>query len=844
MKRILLIVCVVANTMAVCAASLCNSSSAGVRLDTTSGTRTAAASETIRYGATWETTASGATAVVVVNGSTLKSATGTGSVVWTPTRNGTYTLTHKVMNGTTQVGNTLTVTFSVAGLYPAAVTVSPATGTMFEGTQAVSLTCATADATIRYTTDGSTPTASSTAYSEPFTITRSTTVKARAFYENGDGSPSTTTATYTLKTPTAPTANPISGTKFVDEQQVVLTGSAGTTIHYTLDGSVPTTASAVYEGPITVTATTTINAIAVNADGTVGEMFEGTYFLNQTPPPVFSPVNGTTFAGSLTVNIACPDPDAAIYYTTDGTEPTMASSVYKRFKITARTVVKAIAYVEGQAVSEVATAEYALGTCADPVVSLADGTIFQHSNQEVSIAWDNTDGVLRYTLDGTEPTAESLVYAGPFTISETTTVKAKVFGKDYFDSGVVSAKLIREWLKVATPVITAAASFSGSKTSVSIACTTADAVVRYTTDGSEPNSHSAQYAGPFAVTATTVVKAYATLSDYATSDTATFTVTKAWGIGDALNLPDQTFSTDAMTGWVRDTTVSRDGSESMRSGATANSTLLGTYAESELSTVVTGNGKVSFWWKASTENDEEHEWDHAEFRVDGTVVARINGETGWTEVAYEIDSAGDHVLSWVYLKDDYGSEGSDCAWVDQVVWTPDPVPALGVAPTAAELAAALSGSADARLAEKLTDGTKYNDYRAWVDKIAGTDNVQRQAIKDSDQAWLSYALDLSEVLETAPMAGDLQIDALDATVEAGRYMLTVSVKDIAVGVGATAVNLADVFGVEGATVLDGTFVTDAVSFTFGVPTDGKVKIIAGPKDTTTDSFFLKVKMVP
>lgn len=655
------------------AATLCSGTSPAVTLDLVAGTRVAAARETIRYSSAWETSVWWvASAVVAVNGTTLKSATGTSSVVWTPTRNGTYTLTHKVMNGTSQVGSTLSATFTVAGIYPAATTISPASGTVFEDALEVVLGCATADATVRYTTDGSEPTMASAAYAEPLTVRRTTTVKARAFFENGDASAQTTVATYTLKAPTTPTAEPAAGTKFVGSQIVTLNFGAGTVVYYTTDGSDPTVESPVYEGPFSVTETTTVKAIAVNADGVVSDVFAGDYILNQTPTPEFSPANGSTFASSLTVNITCTDPSAVIYYTTDGTDPTTESAVYKRFKITGRTLVKAVAYVEGQALSEVATAEYAKGVCEDPVVSLADGTVFSHSNQEVSIVWDDTDGVLHYTLDGSEPTAASPVYAGPFTISETTTVKAKVFGVDYFDSGVAAATLTREWVKVATPVVTAPASFTGSKATVALSCATEGAQIRYTLDGSEPNSHAKRYAGPFEVTATTVVKAYATCADCTTSDVAVFTVEKVWGVGDALDVPDRAFTTDAVTGWVRDTSVAKTGGESMRSGRISGSTVTGAYSESVLATTVNGKGKVSFWWKASTEDDEDFEWDHAEFRVDGEVVARINALTDWTEVSSEISTDGDHALAWVYLKDDYGSDGDDCVWVDAFAWEEKP----------------------------------------------------------------------------------------------------------------------------------------------------------------------------
>ena len=357
---------------------------------------------------------------------------------------------------------------------------------------------------------------------------------------------------------------------------------------------------------------------------------------------------------------------ATIHYTTDGSEPTMESPVYKRFRISGKTTVKVRAFYEDGAGSEVVTAEYALGRCDAPAFSLADGTVFQHSGQTVSIACGE-EGVLRYTLDGTEPTAESPVYTGPFTISESTVVKAKVFSDRFFDSQVVTANLTREWVPVATPVITAAESFTGSKTKVVIACATEGATIHYTTDGSEPDSSSTTYTGPFEVTASCTIKACAVLDDYTNSEITIRNIEKIWCIGDSLGEPDQNFTTTGDAGWVRDTVVSQDGAESMRSGAITDS------QTSVLSTVVNGKGSVSFWWKTSCEEDEDfHDWDHVVFAVDGVEIARLDGITDWRQVSCELTTDGGHTITWTYLKDEFESDGADCAWVDAFVWSPMP----------------------------------------------------------------------------------------------------------------------------------------------------------------------------
>jgi len=61
-----------------------------------------------------------------------------------------------------------------------APTFDPAGG-VFAAPVQVTMTCATADAQIYYTTDGSDPTQSSTLYASPITISQNTTLKARAF---------------------------------------------------------------------------------------------------------------------------------------------------------------------------------------------------------------------------------------------------------------------------------------------------------------------------------------------------------------------------------------------------------------------------------------------------------------------------------------------------------------------------------------------------------------------------------------------------------------------------------------------------------------------------------------
>src|SRR5207249_3758210 len=136
-----------------------------------------------------------------------------------------------------------------------------------------------------------------------------------------------TSATYTIVQPAAPpTFSPAGGT-FVGSVAVTMsTTTSGASIYYTTDGSTPTTASSVYTGPVTLTKTTTLKAMAA-ASGMANSSVTSAAYTIRVVAPTFNPAGGT-FVGSVTVTLSTTTSGATIYYTTDGSTPTTASSAY------------------------------------------------------------------------------------------------------------------------------------------------------------------------------------------------------------------------------------------------------------------------------------------------------------------------------------------------------------------------------------------------------------------------------------------------------------------------------------------------------------------------------------
>ncbi len=213
-------------------------------------------------------------------------------------------------------------------------------------------------ATIYYTTDGSAPLSSSSriAYESPFPLSETKTVRAFATQKGYVPSSEVLQEVEVLQV-----QEPIiSVTPVAGGQQISISSATiGAVIHYTIDGSIPTTSSPVYSSSINVTSTKTIKAIAVESGMRDSLVATESVTVTQTTTPVITPAY-TSFNGTLSVTISS-ESGAAIYYTTDGNTPTAANTLYSGpIAISENTTVKAIAVKLGLSNSSVASKVYTL----------------------------------------------------------------------------------------------------------------------------------------------------------------------------------------------------------------------------------------------------------------------------------------------------------------------------------------------------------------------------------------------------------------------------------------------------------------------------------------------------
>ncbi|OKP78825.1 hypothetical protein A3844_28890, partial [Paenibacillus helianthi] len=408
-----------------------------------------------------------------------------------------------VLSGNSQLVMTTTGTMAQVG----APTASPVGGAVASGTT-VALSTTTSGAAIHYTLDGSTPTSASAVYSGAIPVTGAVTIKAIAVKAGMTDSAVMSEAYTIMAQAVAPSANPAGGAVVSGTTVALSTTTSGAAIHYMLDGSTPTSASAVYSGAIPVTGAVTIKAIAVKAGMTDSAVMSEVYtIMAQAAAPSANPAGGAVASGT-TVALSTATSGAAIHYTLDGSTPTSASAVYSgAIPVTGAVTIKAIAVKAGMTDSAVMSEAYTImAQAAAPSANPAGGAVA--SGTTVALSTATSGAAIHYTLDGSTPTSASAVYSGAIPVTGAVTIKAIAVKAGMTDSAVMS-EVYTIMAQVAAPSANPAGGAVASGTTVALSTTTSGAAIHYTLDGSTPTSASAVYSGAIPVTGAVTIKAIA-----------------------------------------------------------------------------------------------------------------------------------------------------------------------------------------------------------------------------------------------------------------------------------------------------------------------------------------------
>ncbi|MBE5957297.1 MAG: hypothetical protein E7254_00330 [Lachnospiraceae bacterium] len=290
--------------------------------------------------------------------------------------------------------------------------------------------------------------------------------------------------------------NNIYGVQTYDDTQIVTIdcADAGTTIHYTLDGSIPTVDSPVYNGEILVSSNTTIKAIATkngNIDSTFaavsmvinGDAVASKDNLALGKNAVASTEAGQNKAGQATdgskgsrwesatsddqwiyvdlgaeyaVNSVNLNWEAAyasqyeIYVSKDANEWTKVATVNNNKAGDKATEFAAVdaRYVKMQGIKRATDYGYSIFEfevygavkAAAPTITPASGTY--NSAQTVTLATSVKGAEVKYTLDGTTPTEDSPSYTAPFTVDKSTVIKAVTYRKGMTLSDVATSTIV------------------------------------------------------------------------------------------------------------------------------------------------------------------------------------------------------------------------------------------------------------------------------------------------------------------------------------------------------------------------------------------------------------------
>jgi hypothetical protein len=250
-------------------------------------------------------------------------------------------------------------------------------------------------------------------------------------------------------------------------------------------------------------------------------------YIAQTAKVLITP-HGGKYAESVTVNMSCSTPGSQIFYTTDGSTPTVASTPFTQdIILTTYSFYKAVAYSASMPIPlSVIDSVVFMPSTAPVTISPIGGSFVESAT--VTLSTITPGATIVYTVDGSDPKVTSIQYSAPFIVDSSILLKTLAFKDGLAESYIDSASFI---IKVSPPVFLPASSTFSNTVMVSISCITPGAKIYYAINGT-PTESSTLYTAPFEINATCFIKAFAIKSGLTSSTMVKKGLTLVTGIED------------------------------------------------------------------------------------------------------------------------------------------------------------------------------------------------------------------------------------------------------------------------------------------------------------------------
>lgn len=247
--------------------------------------------------------------------------------------------------------------------------------------------------------------------------------------------------------------------------------------------------------------------------------------------PTFSPPVGK-YNTDQQVTISSATSGVSIYYTLDGSAPTINSTLYSNAiaisgQGTNKTI-QTIAVKSGMKDSSIASGTYTIdyNSVSMPTFNPLPGNY--NTDQLITLNSTTSGAVIYYTLDGSIPTSSSTKYTSAIStsgiVATTITIQAIATKSGSTDSSTASGTYVLNRTIVSTPTFDPSPGNYNTSQTVTLSTITSGATIYYTLDSSTPSALSTKYTGAISTTGngtTTTIKAIAVKNEMTNSDIAT-----------------------------------------------------------------------------------------------------------------------------------------------------------------------------------------------------------------------------------------------------------------------------------------------------------------------------------